>query len=345
VGINKKRGVFVGRGPTQKFYKAFDEEYIEGTLTCLTPKIIKEKINIEFPLILNIEPTNICNAHCYYCPRKTMIAAKGASYLGLDDFKKIVDQVSKSSKKLIMLNLHKDGEPLLHKDLPSMVEYAKGKEIATTIHLNTNGTLINTKVGRGIIEKNIDDITISVDASLEKTYFKLKGIKGLNKLEENIKRILDFRDTIGGQTTIRVKIMEFKDLENGEIDMFIDKWANIADEVQVTGVHNWSGAIERLEITDEQSTNRYPCVLLWYMLAINSNGEASVCSVDWDYSGVVGDIHRQSIKEIWNGKCIRDIRKKHLEGIWNCPDVCKECVVWVSVGSMWEYLKTRKEFV
>jgi len=335
----------MARGPTKKFYKALGEEYVEGTLTCLKPEVIKKRINLEFPLVLNVEPTNVCNAHCYYCPQKMIIKARGANYLSFDDFKKIADQVSASGNKLIMLNLHKDGEPLLHKDLPSMVEYAKKKDIAKTIHLNTNGTLINTKVGRGIIEKNINDITISVDASLEKTYFKLKGIKGLQKLEEDIKRVIEFRDKVNSQTTIRVKIMEFGGLEDEEVDMFVDKWTDIADQVQVTGIHNWSGAIKKLKITDEQSASRYPCALLWYMLAINSNGQVSICSVDWNCSGVVGDIHKQSIKEIWNGKSIREIRKKQLEGVWNCPSVCEKCVVWVGVGDMWEYLKTRKEFI
>ena len=120
---------------------------------------------------------------------------------------------------------------------------------------------------------------------------------------------------------------------------------DVADEVQVTGTHNWSGAIDEIEVTDEQTPDRYPCVLLWYMLAVNSNGEVSTCSVDWNYSGSVGNVHEQSLKEIWNGDRIREIRRNQLNGIWNDPDVCDECVVWVSVGDMWEYLKTRKEFL
>ena len=139
--------------------------------------------------------------------------------------------------------------------------------------------------------------------------------------------------------------MEFGDVKREEVLHFIDKWTDVADEVQVTGTHNWSGAIDEIEVTDEQTPDRYPCVLLWYMLAVNSNGEVSTCSVDWNYSGSVGNVHEQSLKEIWNGDRIREIRRNQLNGIWNDPDVCDECVVWVSVGDMWEYLKTRKEFL
>lgn len=334
----------MGRGPTRKFYKDFAEEYVEGTLTCLQPKVIRERINTEFPLVLNIEPTNDCNAHCFYCPRKIMIADKGTNYMSFGDFKKIIDQIP-PEHKLIMLNFHKDGESLLHKDLPRMVKYTKDQDVAKITHINTNATLINTRVGRGIIESGIDDITLSIDASFGDTYFKLKKLKGLETLEKNVREAIEYRNKIGSRTKIRAKIMEFGDVKREEVEHFVDKWTDVADEVQVTGTHSWSGAIDDMEVTDEKSHKRYPCALLWYMLAINSNGEVSTCSVDWNYSGVVGNVHEKSIKEIWNDERIREIRRNQLEGVWNDPGVCDECVVWVSVGDMWDYLKSRKEFL
>lgn len=332
----------MGRGPSQEYYRTLNENYVDGTLTCLKPEIIEQKITTEFPLVLNIEPTNACNASCYYCPRKKSVKKNGIHYLSIEDFKNIVDQIN--ANELIMLNLHKDGEPLLHRDLPKMVEYLKEKDVAQIIHVNTNGILINSKTGCGIIEREIDDITISIDAAREETYFRLKRMKGLKLLEDNIKRVLDYREKIGSKTRIRVKIMEFNEIDNEEIQLFRERWAGIADEVQVTGIHNWSGAVD-VQITDEQTDERYPCALLWYMLAVNSNGKVSICSVDWDYSGVVGDTYKQSIYEIWNGRLLKDIRRAQLKGIWNDPKVCKECVVWVSIGDVWEYLKTKQEFI
>lgn len=332
----------MGRGPTEKYYKVMNDLYIEGTLTCLKPEIIKKHISNEFPLVLNIEPTNACNADCFYCPRKTMIKAQGQSFMSLHVFKQIIDQVG--SNQLIMLNLHKDGEPLLNNELPEMIEYAKQKNASKVIHLNTNGILINSKTGRKIIENGIDDITISIDAAYEKTYQALKNVKGLDKLEINIKKALKYRDEIGSSTIIRVKIMEFEKISTAEMELFHKKWQGIADEVQVTGVHDWGGEIDDVEITDEKALKRYPCALLWYMLAINSNGKVSVCNVDWNYSGVIGDIHDNSIHDIWNGQAIKKIRRNHLTGVWNKPDVCENCVVWVSVGDLKTHFESEKKF-
>ncbi len=331
----------MGRGPTKDYYRAMNENFVEGSLTCLKPEVIERRITTEFPLVLNIEPTNSCNAKCCYCPNGEVIKNQGVNFLKINYFKKIIDQIKQH--KLLMLNFHKDGEPLLHRNLPDMVAYAKEKNAAEVIHLNTNGIMINTKIGRGIIERGIDDITVSVDAASERTYQRLKGITGLSKLNESIEKAINYRDKINSRTKIRVKIMEFDDVCRDEIDMFCKKWTGIADDVQVTGIHNWSGAVDVI-ITDEKAEHRYPCALLWYMLAINSNGEVSVCNVDWDYSGVVGNIRSQSIKVIWNSESIKSIRRAHLKGKWDCPQVCRECVVWVSVGDMKDYLLSRAEF-
>ena len=332
----------MGRGPTKEYYHLMNENYIEGTLTCLKPSVIKEKINTEFPLVLNIEPTNACNANCYYCPRDVNEKIIGTHFLDINSYRRIIDQIL--PHKLIMLTFHKDGEPLLHKKLPQMVEYAREKDVAQTIHLNTNGILINSETGRGIIKRGIDDITISIDAACEETYYRLKKKRRLIQLEKNIKSVLNYREQIGSKTYIRVKMMEFGDIKKEEIELFREKWTGIADEVQITGIHNWSGSVD-VDITDEKTSKRYPCALLWYMIAVNSNGKVSICNVDWNHSGIIGDLHQKSIREIWSGKLLKKIRKKHLEGVWNNPEICEECVVWVSVGNMWDYLSKRHEFI
>ncbi len=333
----------MGRGPTKKYYNNMNDHFVKGSLTCLKPEVIKKQITTKFPLMLNIEPTNACNARCYYCPRDITTKYKGINYIDFNLYKSIIDQIG--DNKLIMMNLHKDGEPLMYKKLPQMVHYAKEKDVSRIIHFNTNGILLDSDAAKGVLDAGVDDITVSIDAAYEDTYYRLKKRKGLKQLEEKVEHFIDLRNAKGASTFIRVKIMEFEGVSQNEIQLFNERWTGIADQVQVTGVHNWSGAIEDLEITDEQTNKRFPCALLWYLLAINSNGEVSICNVDWDYSGVVGDVKSQTIEEIWNGGKIKSFRRAQLDGIWNCPDVCDKCVVGVSVGDLWKFLKSKTEFI
>jgi spore coat polysaccharide biosynthesis protein SpsF len=331
----------MGRGPTKKYHKKMIDGYVNGTLTCLKDTVIKRESNTDFPLVLNIEPTNDCNLRCYVCPRRD--SGREVGYITMDLFKKIVDEAAQY-KKLRMLNLHKDGESLLHPQLGEMIRYARKKDISQVIHLNTNGTLLTARKAAEIIDSGLDDLTISLDALTEKTYKKIKGSGGFYALEKKIVQLFELRDKMGSKTPfIRVKIMEFGDTVD-EIKGFVRKWTPVADQVQVTGVHSWSGAIESLGVTDEHPPERYPCSLMWFMLAVNWNGPVSICSVDWNLTTVVGDIRENTLHEIWNGDRMKAARLSHLEGRWGYLPVCKECIVWGSGPDITEWARSKREF-
>ena len=117
------------------------------------------------------------------------------------------------------------------------------------------------------------------------------------------------------------------------------------DEVQVTGIHNWSGAIKNIEVTDEVSDIRTPCILLWYALVINWTGEVSICSVDWNSSALVGDVKQNSINEIWKSNILREVRRAELEGRHDFFKVCERCINWVAEEDLTDYFRERKEFL
>lgn len=332
----------MGRGPTVRYHKNMMEGYVKGTLTCLKAKYIKDEINTDFPLVLNIEPTNDCNLQCSVCPRSK--SSRKVGYMDFRLFKKIINEAV-NYKQLTMLNLHKDGEPLLHKDLSKMISYAKKKRVARTIHMNTNGLLLAGKKINEIINSGIDDITISVDAYSPEIFYELKGKDLLHKVEDNI---IDFlRKRIkGSHPWVRVKIMEFDRTKN-EIGPFIKKWKKVVDEVQVTGVHNWSKAVD-ITPTDEvafiKNKKRFPCIFLWYMLAINWSGEAGLCSVDWNNSYIAGNANRQLLHNIWNSQAMKKVRSAHLDGRYDYALACKDCIVWGGGNNLRSYFIKKRGF-
>ena len=67
------------------------------------------------------------------------------------------------------------GEPTLHKKLPDMIKYAKDKNVAETIRLVTNGTLLNPTLNPKLIDAGLDQIKISLEAVDEDNYKKISG--------------------------------------------------------------------------------------------------------------------------------------------------------------------------
>ena len=85
--------------------------------------VLKKKISFDFPIRFNIEPTNHCNLSCSMCPRELN---RPFGYMDVSLFQKIIDESILYGKRLI-ITINKDGEPLLHPELPKMVKYAKDK--------------------------------------------------------------------------------------------------------------------------------------------------------------------------------------------------------------------------
>jgi len=336
----------MGRPPTKKYHKNMNEAYLYGTLTCLNANYIKDNINTDFPLILNIEPTNHCDLECYLCSRKKAIelGKKKLGHMDFNFYKKIIDECS-NYRKLTMLNMHKDGESLLHPRIFDMIRYAKMMDVAESIHMNTNGVALNKKNAYKYLLSGIDDITFSIDAARAESFRRIKGKNILDKVEKNIMKFIDYRNDMGlVEPFVRVKIMEFADISKDEINEFFDKWQGVADAVQVTGVHNWSGSAD-VDITDETLDIDCPCPLVWYSLAINWDGRASICSVDWDCSTVVGDVNNSSIHKIWNGEKIKKMRSLELFNRENRPVTCKDCVLWSCVGDMQDFFSSKTNFL
>jgi len=76
----------MGRGLTKEYHQSLNEDYVEGTMTCLDPATIKQITNTHFPNILNVEPTNACNLKCFYCPQDR--AAKKTGFMDWNLYKR-----------------------------------------------------------------------------------------------------------------------------------------------------------------------------------------------------------------------------------------------------------------
>lgn len=135
------------------------------------------------PVCLYLETTNRCNLLCTTCPR-TYEELEPPADLSWELFVRIVDQIPNLPRAV----LHGVGEPMLVKDLPRMVRYLKDR--GTYVLFNTNGTVLNERNGRALIEAGLDELRVSLDAADAKTY---KAIRGKNYFERILRNVRSFR--------------------------------------------------------------------------------------------------------------------------------------------------------
>src|SRR3954470_14574107 len=120
------------------------------------------------PVCLYLETTNRCNLLCTTCPR-TYEELEPPADMSWELFRSSVDQVPDIERAV----LHGVGEPMLVKDLPKMVRYLKDR--GTYVLFNTNGTVLNEKNGRALIEAGLDELRVSLDAANAKSYRAVRG--------------------------------------------------------------------------------------------------------------------------------------------------------------------------
>ncbi|MBR3622275.1 MAG: radical SAM protein [Selenomonadaceae bacterium] len=295
---------------------------------------LEKVIPLDTPFILFLDPSSACNLKCRFCPcgraHDDLWSDEKRDSVGIMDFdlyKKIIDDCKKFPHKIKVLRLYKEGEPLVNPRLTEMIAYAKQSGCFESIDFTTNGTLLNPDINRKLVEAGLSRINISVEALSAEGYAEISGTKiNFDKFVDNIRDLYEHR----GSLHIFIKTMVDNITEEKQ-KQFYDIFGDICDEIAMEHIANcWPG----FENTAEQ-TNVYHggdaheyivCPRIFYILTINSNGTASHCIVDWNYKGLIGDVRKQSLVDIWNSKEYEDIRLMHLHKKRREVALCADCM-------------------
>ena len=178
------------------------------------------------PVCLYLEVTNRCNLLCTTCPR-TYVELEPPADLSWDLFTRIVDQIPDLKRAV----LHGVGEPMLVKELPRMVRYLKDR--GTTVLFNTNGTVLNDRNGRAMIDAGLDEMRVSLDASTRESYLAVRGVDHFERILKNVRRFRELQER-GGHAKPRVSAWLTGLKETiGELPAFV----RIAAEIGVREVY------------------------------------------------------------------------------------------------------------
>ena len=142
------------------------------------------------PVCLYLETTNRCNLLCTTCPR-TYEELEPPADMSWQLFCSIVDQIPNLARAV----LHGVGEPMLVKNLPRMVRYLKDR--GTYVLFNTNGTVLNEKNGRALIEAELDELRVSFDAADAESYKVIRGKNYFNRILKNVRAFRDLQEREG----------------------------------------------------------------------------------------------------------------------------------------------------
>ena len=302
-----------------------------------------EQLPLAVPFSLHIDPTNLCNFRCNFCPTgdfellKTVNRPKGVMQFEL--FRKIIDELAemctKSGEKVNELHLYKDGEPLIHKELGKMIAYVKNKNVAVTVQTTTNAALLTKDRADEILDSGLDLIRVSVEHVNDDGYKSVtQNYSDYNEVKENVRYLFDKKVRRKNPLVIKTKIVDIN-FDKETIKKFYDDFEPISDQISVNNLMGWSNSdakdftlgidVKRSMGASAKLREKNICPEPFRSLAVNFNGQVSVCCVDWAMEAVVGDSNKEKLSDIWNGTEMRKFRLLHLNGERNQIKACRNC--------------------
>ncbi len=282
--------------------------------------IFREKELKYFPFRLWVEPTSVCNLRCVMCPQSLDIPKKHG-YMKMELFKKIIDE----AKEFVHdINVHHTGEATLHPQLAEMIRYAENNGILTKLH--TNATLLKGALSKKLIEAGLSLLSFSFDGFEAEVYESIRIKAKFNKTLNNVIEFLKIKKEKNSAKPYTIlEIIHLNDAlskHNKKYKEFIKKFDGLPlDEVIIKEPHNWAGRYDLPLREDRYSACTFP----WYALVINWNGVVTPCPQDYYCEIILGDVNKQTLKEIWNSEAIKDLRRRMKERDIDESKPCYKC--------------------
>ena len=285
----------------------------------------------KFPNTVILELVNRCDLECVMCYQGFRNNAKKVT-MNEKLLDKIFAEFKKNKLNSLMLSA---SEPLLYKNIGDILERSREAEIMD-IFIFTNGTLLNEKNSKILLNSPLTRLFVSIDGVTKETYDKVRVPVGkslykknrLELLEKNILRFIKLRDKKNvGLPLVRTSFVALKENKE-EIDIFIKKWLPIVDHVDiqknVVPFFELDEMKKLEEETKDDNDKKYACHEPWGQVSIYSDGTVAPCCTTFGRNLPIGNIHEQTLEEIWNGNKMIEIRESFKN---NKPNlVCKTCI-------------------
>ena len=284
---------------------------------------------MKFPKIY-LEITNRCNLRCSFC-RGTV---RPTAFIAPDTFRRYARQVKEFTDYVY---LHVMGEPLLHPDLPQLIDIAA--EEGLRVCLTTNGTLLRRALPH-LLDRA--DALYKVSISLHAHEANEDGRMGAD-LDGYVSDVADCAAALGERGVIAVlrlwnednpgAVDKAKNAENGAVlarlrERFPDEWTpNRRGQRIGSSVYlEWGEKFDWP--TDDGSLPDYGprshCFAMKDHVAILVDGRVLPCCIDCDGRMALGSLEEKTLSEILADEPARQFLRALAEGRLTAP-LCRHC--------------------
>jgi len=286
---------------------------------------------MQIPIRAAIELTNACNAKCSFCVYRLNTDKK--EIMNFETFKKVVHQIVDANVKELKFT-PVIGDPLVDPEFITKVNYAKSLRHFSTIYTFTNLIGFKPAMADAFVTCGLTHLSVSTCLQGKDDYRRIYGVDAFDHVMRNLDALFEANKRNGNPMTIALTLRHDKeyDLTN---NTYYQRYKSIATVIEVgKSYDNWAGKITLADLPKgmtfhKQKEKTLPCSVLYSGLIISHKGDAGSCWCrDPHYELKVGNIHEQTLSEIWNGEKLKTLRSQWLQG--TIPDLCRRCMAYSS---------------
>ena len=270
---------------------------------------------------VSIEDTTYCGASCIMCPREK--AHHKWEHMSMDMFIRAVEEAV--ALDVLSLSMSGFGDCFIDPQLGEKLKYIKTKHPHIKIICSSTCHLIKGK-NLQLLSDYVDTLKISMYGITKSTYEKVH--RGSVKFEDAMENILNILALPKDKRPyMRMAYLILPENEH-ELEQWKDFWAPKVDEIVVWLPHNFSGAYRPAkDVTSEDANKIKSCGRPFAgNYIVRTDGEVSACCFDYNRELIIGDLKRQSFKEILLGDKLKRLREVHEScDFANSEFMCKDC--------------------
>lgn len=237
--------------------------------------------------ILNLETINICNRKCFFCKFGNRKIQEPKETMSINVIEKILKELV-SIDYNGSIRLHHVNEPMLDKRIYDIIKTIKRYSKNIITEMTSNGDLINEEVLFKLYESGLDKLNLSAYEDESMSRF-------LNMKKKWNFHIHDMRPSPHTYNKLTNQA-GYIDLNQKVVSLKIKKVINNM------------------------------CNLPFQQLVIGANGKVALCCEDMYKISNFGDVHTDSLLNIWNNEKFTHYRKELKKRNRKNLDLCKDCI-------------------
>lgn len=288
-----------------------------------------------YPLVLTIEPTNLCNLGCPYCFTGAGEVGRKRSSFPFPLYQRTIDELG---GYLFQVEFHNWGEPLLNKNTPELIRIAGSRGISTLVSTNFSMPF-DAPRAEALVRAGLSQLGVSIDGARQQTYERYRVRGNLDTVLRNIRLVNQAKEALGSATPRLT--WEFHVFEHNKDDVELAR--SMAQELgmDIDVSKGWVVGPEWDPDGPVQFSTALAgdgCPFLWERAIINVDGGVAPCCGAFYKEDDFGSVSGMSFKEVWNNENFQEARKlfKSRHGSEKGKSlICYDCPMTVS----WEDLR------